>query len=252
MKISQYLSRIAYPGEQIQISVETLKLLHRSHVLSIPFECLDIHLHNPISLNLEHLFEKVVINKRGGFCYELNFLFYNFLLEVGFDCKIISASIIKDNGAVGPEFDHMAIIVSFENDWLVDVGYGDLFIEPIKISDGYTKKDWFKSYRFDQLEEARFLLSESSNGLEFTARYEFTQEPRSVEDFYDQCSIKQFSEDSHFVRNRICTMPNLKGRTTLLNDRLIIRKHQERAEYSVDSESDYRQILQETFGIKLP
>lgn len=252
MKIHQYLARIAYPDEQMEASIESLKLLHSAHVLSIPFECLDIHLDTPISLNLEDLFEKVIIKERGGFCYELNFLFYNLLLELGYDCKIIAARIIKDNGTVGPEFDHMAVIVSFEDDWLVDVGYGDLFIEPIKISDGHTKKDWFRSYRIDQLEETRFMLSESSNGLEFKPRYEFSPKSRVVEEFYDQCFFKQSSKDSHFVKNKICTKPTLKGRATLLNDRLIIKRNQERAEYSVDSESAYRQILQDTFGIKLP
>lgn len=78
MHVEQYLKRLKYQ-EQTDVGLTTLTGLHRHHVLSIPFKNLDIHLNRPIKLDLASIYTKVVLNMRGGFCYELNFLFYNLL-----------------------------------------------------------------------------------------------------------------------------------------------------------------------------
>lgn len=250
MKLEEYLNRIKYGG-YIKNNRETLKELHKCHVLSVPFEDLDIHLNRPINLDLESIYEKVILKNRGGFCYELNFLFYSFLKEIGFDCDFISSRIYDENGKLGPDFDHMSIIVKLSNKWLLDVGYGDLFIEPIKIIDGFSKKDWFKIYRIDKVNKSRYLLSESRNGKEFKKRYEFDETPRRIEEFYDQCEFKQTSEESYFVRNRICTIPTERGRTTLLNNLQIKRIDESREEFEIKTEAVFHQILKEEFGIKI-
>lgn len=71
---SAYLARIGYQGPVVP-SMETLRGLHLSHVLTVPFENLDIHLGRPISLEPSALFEKIVTSRRGGYCFELNGLF---------------------------------------------------------------------------------------------------------------------------------------------------------------------------------
>ena len=250
MNLEEYLDRIKFKKE-IGINVETLVELHSCHVLSIPFEDLDIHLNRPIKLSSESIFEKVVVNHRGGFCYELNYLFYTLLKGIGFDCKVVSSRIYNENENVGPEFDHMSIIVKLRENWLVDVGYGDLFIEPLKIVDGDSKKDWFKVYRLDKIGKTKYLLSESRDGREFRKRYEFDERPRQVEEFYDQCEFKQYSDESYFVKNRVCTIPTQSGRITIFNDRLIKRRDGRKDEYEIKSEMDFDQILRREFKIEL-
>ncbi len=66
-----YLKRIDYKGS-LELSAEVLCGLHYAHLLAVPFENLDIHLGHPILLNEAQLFEKIVTQRRGGFCYELN------------------------------------------------------------------------------------------------------------------------------------------------------------------------------------
>lgn len=250
MILEEYLNRIKYK-EKIKLNIKTLKELHKYHILSIPFEDLDIHLNNPIKLDLESVYKKVILKNRGGFCYELNFLFYNFLKQIGFECKIVSSKIYDKNGTLGPEFDHMSIIVKLEENWLLDVGYGDLFIEPLKIKGKHSKKDWFKTYQLNKTGETTYLLSESRNGATFKKRYEFDERPRRIEAFYDQCEFKQYSENSYFVKNRICTIPTKRGRITLLNNKLIKREGELREEYEIKTESRFYQLLKEEFGIEL-
>jgi len=74
MVIQAYLQRINYTGPLVP-SAETLRLLQVAHLQTVPFENLSIHSGEPIVLDDEALFEKIVRRRRGGFCYELNGLF---------------------------------------------------------------------------------------------------------------------------------------------------------------------------------
>src|SRR5438874_538763 len=102
MDIEAYLNRIGYSGPRTP-TLDTLRGLHRSHLLRVPFENLDIHSGRPIELDEERLFEKIVHHGRGGFCYELNGLFANLLREMGFPVSLLSAGVARDAGGFGPE-----------------------------------------------------------------------------------------------------------------------------------------------------
>lgn len=128
--IGNYLKRIGIEN-MVKPSSEGLFELHQSHVMTVPFENIDISNGTRIKLDLDYLYNKVVLKNRGGFCYELNYLFFTLLTKLGFNVRMTSASILDENGELGPSFDHMCLIVFINNSrWLVDVGFGDLFISP--------------------------------------------------------------------------------------------------------------------------
>ena len=83
MDRSIYLARIGYTGD-IKPDVQTLRGLHGAHMLRVPFENLNIVQKRPILLTEEALWDKMIVRKRGGFCYELNGLFARLLQELGF------------------------------------------------------------------------------------------------------------------------------------------------------------------------
>ena len=64
---------------------KVLKNLQKAHLLNVPFENLDVHNSIPIILDIENIYQKVVLQNRGGFCYELNGLFY----ELSYGSKIV-------------------------------------------------------------------------------------------------------------------------------------------------------------------
>jgi len=99
--------------------------LHKKHLLSIPFENLDIHLGRPIILSEDAFYEKIITHKRGGFCYELNGSFEALLTGLGFNVRILSARVAGKSGGFTPEFDHMTLLVTMKGRWLADVGFGD-------------------------------------------------------------------------------------------------------------------------------
>jgi len=119
------LTRIGFLGE-VRHGLSTLQRLQKAHLLHVRFENLDIHWGNPIKLDIEKIFHKVVARNRGGFCYELNGLFYVLLQSLDFQLKRISARVYSEEKRLGEEYDHLAIIAHLsEMDYLVDVGFGE-------------------------------------------------------------------------------------------------------------------------------
>jgi N-hydroxyarylamine O-acetyltransferase len=128
--IRAYLDRINYRGP-LEPTAETLRALHRRHMMSVPFENLDIGLGREIVLDPERFVEKIVTHRRGGFCYELNGAFAALLGALGFHVTLLSARVANDQGIASKEFDHLALQVDLEDRWLADVGFGDSFVEPL-------------------------------------------------------------------------------------------------------------------------
>src|SRR5919199_4974405 len=113
MDIQAYLERINYHGP-LDPSAETLRELHVAHLLAVPFENLNIGMGWPIVLDESALFDKIVVQRRGGFCYELNGLFAALLRALGFHVTMLSAAVARRDGSFGPDFDHMALLVTLE------------------------------------------------------------------------------------------------------------------------------------------
>src|SRR5262245_39731528 len=114
MNIQAYLDRIDYHGS-LDPTAETLRALHVAHLLAVPFENLNIGMGWPIVLDRDALFEKIVLRRRGGFCYELNGLFAALLRALGFDVTLLSAGVARAGGGFGPEFDHLTLRVTTDD-----------------------------------------------------------------------------------------------------------------------------------------
>lgn len=250
MRIENYLARISYPDFDT-LNISNLFKLHQSHVYNIPFECLDIHLGIPITLNVESIYKKVVNYVRGGFCYELNTLFNWLLNQLGYESNLISAQIINNNEP-GPDYDHMAIHVKYEgSSWLLDVGFGDLFVHPIEIKPDIVQFDGLNYFMVKHLGGETYSLLMSATENHFKEKYRFKLSGVALEEFAEQCQLKQTSEDSHFVKNLICTQPIAEGRKTVFNQKFLQRDSGGRHFFTFGSENDLVSCLQKEFGIDI-
>jgi len=250
VNIEQYLKRIEYRGN-VKTDLNCLMQLHKSHVMAIPFEALDAQLGRKINLDIPSVFEKVIVQKRGGYCYELNHLFHTLLTTIGFENHLISAR-VYDDGKYGPAFDHMAIVVNLDGEWLVDVGYGDLFIEPIRLQHNLEQEDHFKFYKIQRLNTHEAILHESlKKNIDYRIRYLLDTRKRQIADFEEQNRFKQSSPDSHFVKNRICTIATKTGRKTILNETFKVKQNENLMSRVIENEKDLHQILAQEFDIRL-
>jgi N-hydroxyarylamine O-acetyltransferase len=247
MDTQAYLLRIGYTGPATP-SAETLRALHRAHLFTVPFENLDIGLGRNIACDESAAVRKVVDLKRGGFCYELNSAFASLLRALGFKVTLLSARVARADGSSSPEFDHLTLRVDLEEPWLADVGFGDSFLNPLRLKTGIEQEEGSRKYRLTGKDDTIHLERTEPDG-KWTSQYSFTQTPRKLSEFARMCHYHQTSPESHFTQNRICTKATPAGRITLSARKLIETNNGIRTERELGSEEEWKAALQQNFGI---
>lgn len=248
MNIKAYLERINYQGS-LEPSAETLRQLQLAHLLFVPFENLSIHAGQPIVLEDEALFAKIVEGRRGGFCYEANGLFAALLRALGFKVAMLSAGVARASGDFGPDFDHMALMVTLEQRWLADVGFGDSFREPLLLDAPGEQAQGRRAYRILP-DGDRLILMQREADDEWKAEYRFTLQAYQYDDYAEMCRYHQTSPLSSFTQRRVCSLATREGRVTLSEMRFITTSENgEQKERILLNEEEYAATLREHFGI---
>ncbi len=251
MDIDAYLDRINYHGS-LTPGYETLAALQRAHMLSVPFENLDIvPLHRLIRLDMPALWNKIVVMRRGGFCYELNGLFGWLLAQCAFQVTHLNGRVFTRAGALSIDFDHLALLVQAPGKahrWLADVGFGDSFMEPLGFRDG-DQPQGSRAYRLEKNTGGYIVWQRNYDGT-WKRQYFFELTPRRFPLEYEAaCAFHQRSPDSHFTQKAIVTRATENGRLSLEMDRLIVTENGVRQERAVSPE-EWPARLRQHFGIE--
>lgn len=250
MDVQAYLDRINYGGDCAS-SCETLRALHRAHVLAVPFENIDNFLGRPISLEPKDLFAKVVTARRGGYCYELNGLFSLLLEAMGFPVTRLIARVWYGSRPPYPR-SHQALLVQAEcGSWLADVGFGgNGLLEPFPFVAGHVATQASEQFRLTSVDQEEYLLQCFVHD-QWESLYSFSIHPCQPVDYRYVNYFHSHSPESIFMQRRICTIPTKDGRTTLADRSLSIRKYGKNEKSVVRSDSEYTDVLREHFGIVL-
>ena len=244
-----YMDRIGYVGP-VDRSLESLLALHRAHVLSVPFENLDIHLGRFIPVDVGHAFEKIVGDHRGGYCYELNPLFHALLTRLGYDTKMISARILLGDRGDGHPFDHVTTIVHLDDDWLVDVGFGRQPPPmPVVLDNENEASDENGTFKI-RFRDDEFVVMGSTDDGNYEEMYGFGLTPRILPEFEERSEWIQTSSESIFTKAPICTLLTENGRLTIsgLN---FIKSESGKVEVSEVTTEERDELLRSVFGIEL-
>ncbi len=182
-----YLRRIGL--ETCTPDLAGLRQLQTAQIGAIPFENVLPFLGRVPDLDPESLWRKLVLNRCGGYCFELNSLLGEALVALGFDARQVLAR-VRMGEAKGGARTHLAFVVTLDGDeWLVDTGFGGQApAEPVKITETAqpvrdqvyrirfedhssehvlersTEDGWFPLYGFDRV-EVRLDDIEASNFL---------------------------------------------------------------------------------------
>jgi N-hydroxyarylamine O-acetyltransferase len=254
MNIPTYLRRIQYTPV-IKPDVDTLCKLQLAHLRNIPFENLDIGLKRVIRINEPDIWNKLVVNKRGGFCYELNGLFAWLLKQIGFDVTYLNARDYHEaDDTFGIDFDHLVLMVRIPNEstrWLVDVGWGDTFTQPLDIDNLEWQEQGKRAYRLESFRDG-YQLWQRDWGGKTERQYYFDLTPHQFPAEYEAaCHYHQTSPQSFFTRNRIISRLTETGRISLDKDRLIVTTNGQREEFPIQNEIEFRVLLEKHFDITL-
>ncbi|XP_029385151.1 arylamine N-acetyltransferase, pineal gland isozyme NAT-10-like [Echeneis naucrates] len=264
MDLQRYLRRIGFVGPA-EPSLEVLRSVHTCHLLSVPFENLTVHSGGRVRLQLPQLYEKIVVQRRGGFCFENNGLFSWLLSQLGFQVTLISGQVRNAiTGRYGPPSDHLILMVTVQGRrWLADVGFGAPgFWTPLSLESSSPQEQGHRVYRFRKEQDLYFLewQNEENRGADgdWAEIYKFTLTPRKMEDFSEMCWYHQSSPCSIFFCKSLCTLPTPGGRLTYIGHRLITTTFPNEGTGSVLEtttralkDEEIPVVLEEKFGIVL-
>jgi N-hydroxyarylamine O-acetyltransferase len=201
VRLQDYLKRIHYDAET-GVNSETLRRVHHQHLLHIPYENLSVQLKEPVGLAVEPIYDKIVEQGRGGWCYEMNGLLQWALEQIGFEVLRLSGGVLRSQRGDGALGNHLVLAVNLENrTWIADVGFGDGVREPYLLQEGKIKQGGLK-YHLENLDGGywRFHNHEFGGAANFDFRYEQADEAQLER----QCLFLQSAKESPFVMSLVC------------------------------------------------
>ncbi len=211
--LTAYRERIGVPGPLLP-DLPTLRALHAAHMRAIPFENASVLFGEPVELDPDALVHKLGPLRRGGFCYELNGAFAVLLRSIGYDVDLLEARGHEDGGRLGPRFDHLALRVTLDEPWLVDVGFGYSFVEPLRLVRGVEQDDPAGAFRLVAVGDALDLEWRHRDGR-WVPHYRLDLRSRVLGDFAETCRYHQTDPGSPFVGRWNCTIARPVGGVTL-------------------------------------
>lgn len=266
--VEEYLRRIRV-GRPDAADFTTLARLQAAHQQQVVFENIDVRAGIPLSLDPAALAEKIIHRGRGGFCYELNFLFSRLLEELGFRVTLLAAGVHDDEGHAGPPFDHLCLRVDLPaGPFLCDVGFGRAALRPLPLAPATRIEDPSGEFRLLRLEEpaAGFGLPESAPWLlarqapwdsradtdGWMPLYMFDLQPRRIEDFGERLLYHQHSRGSIFPAGLMLTRATTSGRIAIRDMQWSTVKGDRRESGEFPDFDARRQAVLADYGIELP
>ena len=264
--MKEYLKRIGFVGDgvldvpptkpkyadvpPIKPDYVTLSELQYKHFLNVPYENLDILRNIPLSLEIKDLYEKIVVNKRGGYCFELNALFNWLLCEIGFKTTNYFARFLLDEPTI-PMRRHRVIRVDIDGVYyLADVGVGSITPErPLKLVENEETEIRGLTYKLNKEPFLGWVLNLKKDG-KWQKIYSFTEEQQLEVDYIQPNFYCQHSPDSIFNKENMVAIRTETGKYTLDGNvfKIIDNGKITKKEYP---ENEIPEILKKYFGIEI-
>lgn len=253
VNLDNYFTRIGYQGPRAA-TLEVLQGLHKLHPRSIPFENLNPLTHRAVKLDLESVEQKLITQKRGGYCFEQNALFANVLMQLGFNVTPLLARVLwgRESGAIPPRT-HMVLRVDIRNEaWIVDVGFGSVTLTaPLRLIAGSAQPTQLGTFRLADASHGALYLEVQSRDESWARVYRFDLQPVEWIDYETSNWYTSSAPESVFLNNLIVCLVLPESRLTLLNDQLneraadgqVIRERQ------LKSADELAACLRDRFGL---
>jgi N-hydroxyarylamine O-acetyltransferase len=249
--IDAYFERIGFSGS-IAPSLQTLEQLHVLHPAAIPFENLDPLLDVPVRLELRNLEQKLLFEKRGGYCFEQNLLFKAMLKNLGFEVTGLAARVHWNHpeDEVRPK-SHMVLLVDVNgSSYLADVGFGVATLTaPLRLRADLEQATPHETFRL--VGGAPDWRLQIKLGEEWRSVYSFDLIEQSYEDYV--ALNDRIAGDTNFRDNIIAARSEKSRRHHLRNARL--RTHITGGDTEtriLGNVAEMRDVLTGVFGIALP
>lgn len=249
MDLQAYLDRVGFEGE-VRPDAATLTALHRAHLFAIPYENLDVQFGRPLTPSPEAAFEKLVMRRRGGWCYEMNGLFAAALEAAGFSLTRLAGGVRRDVMGEAMVGNHLVLKVDLDDGpWIADVGFGDGALEPFPLREGPIRSGGFEQ-RLEKVDDRWWRFHNHAFGG--APSFDFTAEPADPRLLEEKCAWLQTWPESPFVLNATCQR-HRPGEILVLRGRVMKTVRPDGAkDRLIGSAAEFLDVLGGDFDLDLP
>ncbi len=253
INLDAYFQRIGYDGERTP-TLDTLRAIQLRHAETIAFENLNPFLKQPVPLDLPSLQQKLVYERRGGYCFEQNSLLRAVLLALGFQVTSLAARVLWNlpEGTVTPR-SHMLLRIDINaQPYLVDVGFGGLTLTaPLSLVpdiEQHTPHELFRLLAADNGYIMQAKIGETWNSL-----YRFDLQEQQLPDYEVTNWYLSNHPNSLFINTLIVARPDSDRRYALRNNQLTIHHLNGQTERrTLKTAAELRAVLEDVFHLTLP
>jgi N-hydroxyarylamine O-acetyltransferase len=247
--LMQYLERIGL-SRPPDPDEEGLRLVHTAQAFSIPFENIEIHLGRSISLKPVDLVEKILRQKRGGYCFELNGILYQALKALGFSVRPHMARVLYGRTAPSERTHEVLVVAVSGEKWLADTGFGGPGLRaPIPITTDLAHEQFGERYRLRRDPDLGLVLQKETRDL-LLDLYAFNEDELTLEvDIEMGNHFTSTSPLSIFRLHRMCSLAQSWGRVTLNDMELTMHRDGQSISRTLPPGPEYMAALAKHFGI---
>lgn len=253
MNPEAYFRRIGFV-KKAKADLETLKELHLLHTQTFPFENLNPLLKIPVLLDIQSLYEKMILHARGGYCFEQNILFGEVLRTIGFQVRNLAGRVLigREENEITAKSHMLLLITLDEIQYIADVGFGGNTLPgPLELKNPHPQETIFDTYRISQRSMSYFL--HILNKGEWKTLYKFDKEERYPVDYKVFNWYTSTHPDSHFTHSLSVALKGKDCRFTLSNNIFKIHHLKGKVEERIlDNIEEVVEILKSVFKIDLP
>ena len=253
LNLDRYCTRIGYAGPR-EASLDVLRALQAHHTEAIAFENLNPLLGLPVPLDPGSLARKMVDGRRGGWCFEQNWLFRLALEAVGFRVRGLAARVLwgVPDGRLGPR-SHMVLEIDLAGGpYLADVGFGAVSLTgPIRLEPDLEQPTRHETFRLERVAGEEYVLQVRLG--EWAPMYRFRREEHLLPDYEVSSFYLCHHPESFFRRELVAARAFPGGRFTLRNNKLTAYRLSSPPESTtLSSTTAIREALERDFLLDLP
>lgn len=166
----EYRQALDFAGSKPDLAF--LREITRRHTAKFAFSSVGPMLGDDLPLDIESLYRRIVVNRRGGYCFEQNGFLFEMLQELGFEVRLYLGRVIY-NQDIHPGLTHRITLVKIDGDrYIADVGFGPLGPQhPVSMS-GESSHESFRVFRIKERHPGEFHMQTLKDG-EYYSLYKF-------------------------------------------------------------------------------
>jgi N-hydroxyarylamine O-acetyltransferase len=229
-------------------TLEDITKIIKAHLKTFPFSSLKVLLKEEISLDMNSIYENIVVKKRGGYCFEHNKLIFEVLSELGFDVTPYLARVVNNTENIPPQT-HRFTLLKYEGEkYLIDVGIGFRTPSvPVKFGNKPSISHLNTEYKIVELDDETLSMQLVEKGKPFNAT-KFDLNRCYEADFEMGHFYSYKNPKAVFINNFVISLIKDDVIHTLVNNKYFKIYKENKEEINIESSVQLKEILKDDFN----